>query len=66
MAGLFLLSGWQDPLSTVSTEALADTHSRYKGLFLVGIKYWPYLLIILGISSTIKYSRTLLELKKQV
>lgn len=65
IAGLFLLSGWQDPLSIASTEALANTSSRYKGLFVVVIKYWPYFLIMLGIGSTIKYSRMLLELLKQ-
>ena len=65
LAGLFLLSGWQDPLSVASAESLTNTHSRYKGLVLVVIMYWPYFLIILGVGSTFTYSRTLLELLKR-
>ena len=65
LAGLYLLYGWQDPISAASAETLANTHSRYKGLFLVVIKYWPYFLIILGVGSTFTYSRTLLELLKR-
>lgn len=65
LAGLFLLTGWQDPLSAASTESLVNSQSRYKGIFFVAIKYWPYLLIILGLGSTFTYSRTLLELLKE-
>ncbi|MBC7755555.1 MAG: hypothetical protein H7Z20_02735 [Bdellovibrio sp.] len=65
LAGLFLLTGWQDPLSATSAESLANTHSRYKALLFVAIKYWPYFLIILGVGSTFTYSRTLLGLLKR-
>ena len=65
LAGLFLLSGWQDPLSAASAESLANTQSRYKGLFLVVIKYWPYFLIVLGVGSGITNTRMLLELLKR-
>ncbi|MEO6118854.1 MAG: hypothetical protein ABIP37_07265 [Methylotenera sp.] len=65
LAGLFLLIGWQDPLSAASSESLADTHSRYKGLLFFAIKYWPYFLIILGIGSTFMHLKTLLELLKK-
>lgn len=62
LAGLFLLYGWQDPLTGVSAESIANTQSRYKGIFLIVVKYWPFVLIWLGITSTITYSRTLLSI----
>lgn len=48
VAGLYLLMGWQDPLAPLSSEEIsraAVTHGGKGGIFLLAIRFWPYVLI---------------------
>jgi hypothetical protein len=51
VAGLFLLSGWSDPLAAADPAAMNEAASRSRGrggIILIAISYWPYVLIGLG------------------
>jgi hypothetical protein len=50
-AGLFLLSGWQDPLGVASSLEVAHaatSHGGRGGVAILVIRFWPYVLIGLG------------------
>ena len=50
-AGIFLAAEWQDPFANVSSQTLsrASVSGRGRGgLFILAIKYWPYILICYG------------------
>ena len=68
LAGLFLAFGWQDPLSTASTEMVTRTslsHGGRGGLLVAVIRYWPYVLIGLGIYTAYQNAQLLLGLIKK-
>ena len=46
IAGIYLLSGWEDPLSQASGQQQGRVAARRGGgVILLAIKYWPYALI---------------------
>ena len=46
LAGIFLLSGWEDPFSNADPQILGRTGARRGGgLVLLMIRFWPYFLI---------------------
>jgi len=50
IAGIFLLSGWQDPLAGADPSEVAKASVRHRkgGLVILLIKYFPYVLIGAG------------------
>lgn len=50
-AGVFLLSGWQDPFASASSQEVgqaAATHGGRGGVVILAIRFWPYVLMGLG------------------
>jgi len=49
-AGVHLLAGWEDPLASADQVALgeASANTRRGGLVVAAVRYWPYVLILLG------------------
>ena len=46
IAGIYLLSGWEDPLSQASGQQQGRAAARRGGgIILLAIKFWPYVLI---------------------
>jgi hypothetical protein len=51
LAGVHLAVGWEDPLAHADPEAIGRAsghHGRRAGLFVLAIRFWPYVLIGLG------------------
>lgn len=51
LAGIYLLSGWEDPLASASSEEIGKASARSGGkggIVILLIKYWPYALIAWG------------------
>tara|TARA_B100001057_G_scaffold426813_1_gene451192 strand:- start:977 stop:1330 length:354 start_codon:yes stop_codon:yes gene_type:complete len=48
IAGIYLLSGWEDPLVNATNEQIGQVSAKARGkggLVIVIVKYWPYALI---------------------
>ena len=51
LAGIYLLSGWEDPFAKASSEEIVNASARSGGkggIIILIIKYWPYALIAWG------------------
>jgi hypothetical protein len=50
-AGIFLLSGWEDPFAAVDSAELGKASGRRGGrggIIVLAIRFWPYVLIAMG------------------
>ena len=48
IAGIYLLTGWEDPLAEASGKELGEASAKGRGrggIVILIIKYWPYVLI---------------------
>jgi hypothetical protein len=48
IAGIYLLTGWEDPLAEASGKELGEASAKSRGrggIIILIIKYWPYVLI---------------------
>lgn len=48
-AGIWMVGDWVDPLVNATSEQISNVASHRKGgIVLFAIKFWPYILIVLG------------------
>jgi hypothetical protein len=61
-AGIFLLSGWDDPFAAADPAKLGKAsmqHGRRGGIIVSVIRYWPYVLIAMGSFAGYAYATVL-------